>query len=97
MSSIQEIIVVEPPTSAEVQERVVQAMLSGSFVSLVVRLIQEIPVPQDEEVSFRIQQTVHPLEGGMTIAGMTEDARSIIIRTPSEISEPARGQMVIAN
>lgn len=98
MSEIVSYTVVEPPTSGELEERAVTALLGKGVLSVVLRSHQEVPAVEDQEFSFRIRQTTHPLEGGMFIAGELEGdtiGETIIVRTNSNPAEAALASMVL--
>lgn len=94
MPGIKEFIVIEPPTSHEVQKRVVDMMLTGGLIKLIVKGVHEVPRAKPEEVVFNLKQTTHPEIGEMIIAGMTEDFRSVIVNAGSDSEYPAIGHMV---
>ncbi len=93
MPEIREYIVVEPPTSGEVQGRAVNALSEG-ILRLTVLALQEIPRPEEEVVELTINQTLHPREGGMDISGHTIDGVSVVIRAPFDAEEPATASIV---
>ncbi len=83
MSEFMEAFISEPPTSGAVQELAISSLYEGAMNITVIGQ-QEVPRPAEETVEFKIRQTFHPEDGGMIIAGRTEDHRSVVIRAPED-------------
>lgn len=76
MPSIEEFVILEPPTSEEVAEKALAALTRGDgLFDLIIAGSQAPDSPQEdlpqfpEEITFHIQKTQHPVEGGMIISG----------------------------
>lgn len=94
MLTVHEFSVVEPPTSEEVRERAFEALRAGDYLSITVLGEQEVPKPEPEDISFAINETAHPKDGGMRLMGRTalDEIVSIVIDGSSE--QPAMGNIV---
>lgn len=88
-------MVVEPPTSGEVEARTLRELGESGVLSLVMLAVeQEVPRPTEQVVTFRIRRTGHPETGGMVITGFTDDQRHITIATQKDGDQPALATIV---
>lgn len=84
MPIIREFHVIEPPTSAEIQERALKALQTGSLLRLTLRSLQQVPSTEEIFVEFRIAQVVKPDEGGMKITGPNAEGNSVVVNVPED-------------
>ncbi len=94
MPVIKEFNVIEPPTSGEVQERALEALLSSGLLKLTLLGQEEVPRPKETTIEFRVAQTIHPEEGGMRITGPTSEDNSVVIYAPEDTGMPATASIV---
>jgi hypothetical protein len=97
--TIEEWLIVEPPTSEEVSQKAVNALHESGLIEVIVRGELDEVQPETPEVSFIIRQVIKDDEatskGGMVISGKDswlphEEQSSYIIRTnKSDPSLPA--------
>ena len=89
MISIEKYTVIEPPTSGEVTERAFQQLSRGGYLKLVILGQAEVPRALPQELEFRIAQTLHPEEGGLSIGGTTAEGDFVVVHASQESNEPA--------
>lgn len=93
---LQKFDVLDPPTGAAIEAKVLSALGESALLPLVLlNSEQQVPKASPQDVSFRIRQTGHPEDGGMVISGFTEpDRRHIIIRTTADSDRMASATIV---
>ncbi|HSH55440.1 MAG TPA: hypothetical protein VK983_01280 [Candidatus Limnocylindrales bacterium] len=96
MARIEEFNVIDPPTSLEVQDRAFEALRNNGVMPMILMPTREVPPPVSQNVSMRIHQTIHPVEGGMTISGRDELSRySLTVRMTDDYENQATASLVI--
>ncbi len=94
MLTVHEFSVIEPPTSEEVRENAFEALQTGDYLSISVLSEQEVPKPAPENISFAINETAHPHDGGMRLIGRTALDEIVSIIIESDGTQPATGNIV---
>ncbi len=89
MVSIEKYTVIEPPTSGGLTELAFQQLSRGGLLKLVLLGHAEVPRSTRQEVEFRIAQTLHPEEGGLSIGGTTAENAFVLVHASSDSAEPA--------
>ncbi len=98
MSELVSYSVIEPPTSAEVEQQTLDSLARRGLLSLVLLPDHQVPRPERTPVVFRVRQTSHPSMGGMIISGELEGesiGETIIVRTNPNSSEAASASVLI--
>ena len=95
MSTIQEFLVTEPPTSEEVRDRVAAAIRYRNPLELILLPEQDIPAPRGILLIFPMRHINLRANGQLDIEGNTDTYSSIVVRTHESDSEPATASIVI--
>lgn len=94
MSAVsREFIVKEPPTSAEVQEFVAEAIRFSSTLNLVLLPDQEVPPPQEKHIAITMHHIDLMGDGRLLVIGDNNESRHITVRT-QEKDQPATVSIV---
>ncbi|HET7320060.1 MAG TPA: hypothetical protein VFI84_00565 [Candidatus Saccharimonadales bacterium] len=88
-----EFIVVEPPTSAEVQEFVAEAIRFSSTLDLVLLPDQEVPPPQEKPVAITMHLVNLLSNGRLLVLGISDESPHITVRTQDK-DQPATASIV---
>ncbi len=89
MVSIEKYTVIEPPTSGEVAELAFNQLSRGGFLRLVLLSDTEVPRAVPQEVEFRIAQTLHPEDGGLSIGGTTTEEAYVLVHASADSTQSA--------
>lgn len=87
--------VIHPPTSTEVQGAVLQALGENATLSMtIISSEKSVPAPEQQDITFRIRHTAHPIEGGMIIDGYTKDRQYVSVMAGPDLDQPAIGHVM---
>lgn len=100
MSRLREFYIVEPPTSAEIQDRTVEALKACKTLQFIVGEpvnpeADDATRPELMAVEFTIKQTSHPDDGTMRIVGEVNGGDSVMVRTSAEPNQPATASLIV--
>lgn len=102
MSSIEEFIVVQPPTGEEVRYRALEALNESRVLTLVIKGTWDVPEPEAIETSFLVERYTHTKKGDVIIEGTgwkdgePNDESHIVRLSTKDPSRPGKSHIVRA-